>query len=159
MSKKMKGKFDKYWGDPSKMNKVIFFVVIVDPRYKFEWVELVVRNMYGENEGISLGRNVKDAFVALFDDYNKPSLLEKSNEHIVSDVTIPSELDIEDPTFEVMMRMGSEYEQFHSRKRNDVSEVDKYLNEEIEGNDSKFDILGWWKVNEPRFPILSKGSS
>lgn len=25
MSKKMENNFDKYWGDPSKMNKMIFF--------------------------------------------------------------------------------------------------------------------------------------
>ena len=38
-----------------------------------------------------------------------------------------------------------------------ISELDKYLCESVEAFDSnvKFDILAWWKVNSPRFPILS----
>ncbi|KAM3235118.1 hypothetical protein P3L10_015154 [Capsicum annuum] len=36
------------------------------------------------------------------------------------------------------------------------SELGKYLVEEIEPDSKKFDILGWWKVNELRFPILAE---
>ncbi|GJR89238.1 zinc finger BED domain-containing protein RICESLEEPER 2-like protein [Tanacetum coccineum] len=38
-----------------------------------------------------------------------------------------------------------------------ISELDKYLGESVEEFDSnvKFDILAWWKVNIPRFPIVS----
>lgn len=31
ISKTMKSKFDKYWGDVNKMNKVLFIVVLVHP--------------------------------------------------------------------------------------------------------------------------------
>ena len=34
MAIKMKEKFDKYWGDPEKMNNLIFIAAILDPRYK-----------------------------------------------------------------------------------------------------------------------------
>ncbi|KAE8812167.1 zinc finger BED domain-containing protein RICESLEEPER 2-like [Hordeum vulgare] len=34
MATKMKEKYDKYWGDPEKMNKYIFIVAILDPRTK-----------------------------------------------------------------------------------------------------------------------------
>jgi hypothetical protein len=33
MAAKMKDKYQKYWGDPEKMNKYIFFAAILDPRY------------------------------------------------------------------------------------------------------------------------------
>ena len=33
MAIKMKDKYDKYWGDPEKMNKYIFIAAILDPRY------------------------------------------------------------------------------------------------------------------------------
>ncbi|KAM3282726.1 hypothetical protein P3S67_026371 [Capsicum chacoense] len=36
------------------------------------------------------------------------------------------------------------------------SELGKYLAEDIEPDSKKFDILGWWKVNESRFPILAE---
>jgi hypothetical protein len=35
------------------------------------------------------------------------------------------------------------------------SELEKYLKDDLEVDESDFDILGWWKVNAPRFPILS----
>ena len=37
-----------------------------------------------------------------------------------------------------------------------MSELDKYLNEIVEEYCDTFDILGWWKQNCHRFPILSQ---
>ena len=34
------------------------------------------------------------------------------------------------------------------------SELERYLAEDIEPDSDDFDILMWWKVNEPRFSIL-----
>lgn len=38
------------------------------------------------------------------------------------------------------------------------AELDKYINEELDDddeNDENFDILGWWKKNSHRFPIIA----
>ena len=35
----MQSKFDKYWGDPQKMNFLIFFANILDPTCKLEYIE------------------------------------------------------------------------------------------------------------------------
>jgi hypothetical protein len=35
------------------------------------------------------------------------------------------------------------------------SELDKYLAEDCEDQELKFDILAWWKINAVRFPILA----
>lgn len=42
-----------------------------------------------------------------------------------------------------------------SGMRDSKSELDKYLKEDTEDESDKFDMLNWWKVNSPRFPILS----
>ena len=36
-----------------------------------------------------------------------------------------------------------------------IGELEKYLQESVEDDSEMFSILDWWKVNSPRFPILS----
>nr|XP_016495234.1 PREDICTED: zinc finger BED domain-containing protein RICESLEEPER 2-like [Nicotiana tabacum] len=36
------------------------------------------------------------------------------------------------------------------------TELDKYLGEDFEEDHEKFNILGWWKLNSPRFPTLAE---
>lgn len=50
-------------------------------------------------------------------------------------------------------------QQFKKHKANSGSsnakiELDKYLGEATENGSDDFDILVWWKMNSPRFPIL-----
>lgn len=42
-----------------------------------------------------------------------------------------------------------------SGTRDSKSELDRYLKEETEEESERFDILNWWKVNSPSFPVLS----
>ncbi|XP_070022225.1 zinc finger BED domain-containing protein DAYSLEEPER-like [Nicotiana sylvestris] len=39
---------------------------------------------------------------------------------------------------------------------NSKMELDKYLGEDVEEDHEKFNILGWWKLNSPRFPTLAE---
>jgi hypothetical protein len=41
------------------------------------------------------------------------------------------------------------------QKKQVASELDRYLNEDLFPKRKVFDILGWWKINAPKFPILS----
>ncbi|XP_075096428.1 zinc finger BED domain-containing protein RICESLEEPER 2-like [Nicotiana tabacum] len=52
MEKKMKEKFDKYLGDPEKMNNMIFISCVLDPRYKFDSVSFALAKMFEEKEPI-----------------------------------------------------------------------------------------------------------
>lgn len=51
MAKKMKVKFDKYWGDFSDMNMLLFVAVVLDPRYKIKYVEFLFKKYYNSVEG------------------------------------------------------------------------------------------------------------
>ncbi|KAM0859393.1 hypothetical protein ACQ4PT_047234 [Festuca glaucescens] len=64
MAKRMKDKFDKYWGnwhepDPSKkekekenINMMIFIPAVLDPRYKLsEYTQFAILEMYGDEKG------------------------------------------------------------------------------------------------------------
>ncbi|XP_021722397.1 zinc finger BED domain-containing protein RICESLEEPER 2-like [Chenopodium quinoa] len=46
MACRMKEKYEKYWGDPEKINLLIFIVVVLDPRYKLDYVEWMITEIY-----------------------------------------------------------------------------------------------------------------
>ena len=43
----MEKKFDKYWGNPEKMNIIMFLGLVLDPRYKLDYVQHCIGVMYG----------------------------------------------------------------------------------------------------------------
>ncbi|OMP10137.1 hypothetical protein COLO4_04792 [Corchorus olitorius] len=45
--------------------------------------------------------------------------------------------------------------EMESRKEENRTKLDVYLQEDREKKREDFDILTWWKINSPRFPILS----
>jgi uncharacterized protein DUF4413 len=69
MASVMKEKYDKYWGDPEKINLLIFVAVVLDPRYKLEYVEWMLVEVYGSSVGNSLAKKVKEALFLLFEEY------------------------------------------------------------------------------------------
>ncbi|KAE8716587.1 hypothetical protein F3Y22_tig00110114pilonHSYRG00365 [Hibiscus syriacus] len=77
-----------------------------------------------------------------------------------------SEMYDSEKSFEVMQKLKETlnelYDEYKPRVSSDGNhlndqtfELDKYLGEAVENYDDEFDILSWWKVNSPRFPVLS----
>ncbi|KAH0698365.1 hypothetical protein KY285_015061 [Solanum tuberosum] len=48
MAENMMEKFDKYWGDTEKMNKMVFIPCVLDPRHKFSTLGFALKKMFGE---------------------------------------------------------------------------------------------------------------
>ncbi|KAL0448014.1 UNVERIFIED_CONTAM: Zinc finger BED domain-containing protein RICESLEEPER 1 [Sesamum latifolium] len=70
MSKRMKKKFDKCWGSIEKMNMVIYYVVILDPRYKLEHIEFSFDTLYEDvTQCLLMKEKVKSGMVELFNTY------------------------------------------------------------------------------------------
>ncbi|XP_011078002.1 zinc finger BED domain-containing protein RICESLEEPER 1-like [Sesamum indicum] len=70
MARKMKENFDKYWGSIEKMNMVLYYGVILDPRYKLGFVEFFFDNLYGGiGQSDVMKERVRDGLHELFNDY------------------------------------------------------------------------------------------
>ncbi|XP_073143899.1 zinc finger BED domain-containing protein RICESLEEPER 2-like isoform X3 [Henckelia pumila] len=164
MARRMRAKFDKYWGNIDKMNMMLYAVVMLDPRHKFNYLLYVFKNMYGSERGEMMGNLTKSALFDTFEDYKK--LYVSTNRTSTSSMSSSSmEMrgiasgDSNDTDSErVFVRSHrKKYQQMISEIGGmDESELDMYLHERIEKDYPKFDVLDWWKVHSPRFPILSR---
>ncbi|WVZ56860.1 hypothetical protein U9M48_007332 [Paspalum notatum var. saurae] len=181
MGKRMKDKFDKYWGqwhdivenendkakgkgkdkDKENINLLIFVAVALDPRYKLsEYTELAIQEIYGESTGEKVWAAVNKGLHGLFEEYRAT--------FAPSDGTPAQSTESESPQSKqgggsgrmmktiVAKRMKLNNGSSSSYNRGSRSELEKYLAEECEDDTKKFDILAWWKGQSSRFPILSR---
>ncbi|KAM3235005.1 zinc finger BED domain-containing protein DAYSLEEPER-like [Capsicum annuum] len=164
MARKMKEKFDKYWGDPIKINKIIFFSCVLDPRYKLDSVGYALVKMFRENQGLSLKAAVKEYMILLFNEYVKSSskglgvavsspcsLLETSTlvisgSQLSTQATGPLDSLMQDLKQYKVVNGGVDAR----------TELDKYFGEDTEDDTKDFNIPPWWKMNATRFPVLAK---
>ncbi|XP_074352250.1 zinc finger BED domain-containing protein RICESLEEPER 1-like [Apium graveolens] len=161
IASKMQEKFDKYWGDPLKMNKLIFMGAVLDPRFKLGYVEFTMERLY---ENIMLAstmkRQLKDALYELFNNYKeKYSLTSDEGCSSGKSTVIFSDVNEENQSSDIsqvwLNEYMTEFGMLHGGS-SARSELDVYLEESRVSGDQKFDILNWWKGNCVRFPILSQ---
>ena len=81
----MKEKFDKYWGDTEKMNKMVFIPCVLDPRHKFITLGFALRKMFGE-KGAALEIGVRTYMESLFNEYTKPVDSDKNDQFSSTEV-------------------------------------------------------------------------
>uniref|UniRef100_A0A3Q7HYR5 HAT C-terminal dimerisation domain-containing protein n=2 Tax=Solanum lycopersicum TaxID=4081 RepID=A0A3Q7HYR5_SOLLC len=157
MAENMKEKFDKHWGDTEKMNKMVFIPCVLDPCHKFITLGFALRKMFGE-KGAALEIGVRTYMESLFNEYTKPVDSDKNGQFSSTEVGTSDSRSVDS-------RSGGEFGNFfeelqkHTSEKGGASsksELVKYLDEEIEVGKSDFDVLLWWKVNSPRFPIHSE---
>ncbi|KAI9120490.1 hypothetical protein K1719_007523 [Acacia pycnantha] len=67
----MKEKYDKYWGDPMQLNKLLYIAVVLDPRYKLDWVQFALCKMHTRDVGEHLGVHIKEVLICLYNEYNQ----------------------------------------------------------------------------------------
>ncbi|KAH0648098.1 hypothetical protein KY285_033346 [Solanum tuberosum] len=153
MTKKMKGKFDKYWGDFDDMNMLVFVAVVLDLRFKMKYVKFIFKNYYNSVEGCSKSTKVTDTLTSLYNHY-KNSIVGTSCETVGDQTDSVSEVSAMD-TSDVRQ---SQWEKFLEKENNNVDDkfdLDKYLEDDVE-KIKDFNILTWWKASSERYPIVSR---
>ncbi|XP_028063389.1 zinc finger BED domain-containing protein RICESLEEPER 2-like [Camellia sinensis] len=141
MAKKMKEKFDKYWGNGDKINLLLYVAVVLDPRRKMKYLQFCFSTIFGGDmvKVKEMLDKVKNCLGKLYDHYAtlEPTNVHASNVNERVDMVIAEN----DPHSIVNSQFNSFFEgQFSSS--GSMSELDKYLGDiKKGGNNSQFDIL------------------
>ncbi|XP_050920374.1 zinc finger BED domain-containing protein RICESLEEPER 2-like [Lathyrus oleraceus] len=130
----MMEKYNRYWGSIDKMNKMIYFGIILDPRYKLSYIEWTFKNMYGV--GSMFGSDLP---------------LGSGGNNVFIDETIAY---IARSSF---MARADAFEK-HLEEQDSIdqqNELEVYNSSKCVKRDPNFDILVRWKRNSVEYPILS----
>ena len=152
MAISMKTKYDKYWDNVDNMNYLLYIAVILDPRNKLAYVSYCIELIHGpgtEKTKEMVGKVTK-TLDDLFSHYKgkaENKNVPNPQDTIFGEKSSVSEIDID---------LELEFDKFDDGGQDIKSEVEIYLTDAKEKSDQKFDLLGWWKTNSIKFPILSK---
>lgn len=142
----MNTKFKKYLDCYSL---IFSFAIILDPRYKLEFVEFVFRKVHPTNYGEKL-MYVRDKLGELYEEYSHLSAC--------SDTSVPSSRTFSCGVKEEDIDDMDDFELFLEQKRElnlGKSQLDSYLEERNVDRKMPFDVLSYWKANKSRYTVLS----
>jgi hypothetical protein len=113
----------------------------------------MIEDTYGSIIGNRILTSSHNEFISLFGEYKE--LYGTSTPSELAPQAQASQNDSENSV------MRSRYNKKRMRvcgegSTNTRTELDKYLAEDTEELTAEFDLLEWWKLNAPRFPVLSK---
>ncbi|XP_042466077.1 zinc finger BED domain-containing protein RICESLEEPER 1-like [Zingiber officinale] len=143
MANRIFHKFDKYWKD---YNILFAIAVIVDPRFKMQFVEFCYNKLYGHGSNeLSL---VRSKLVSLFEEYMHMGIASKvstssasSSSHSVIDDNASHALNLGSGCMDVL----KEFDTFQSLEfigRAQKSQLELYLEEPTIDRITKLDVLG-----------------
>ncbi|XP_058733634.1 zinc finger BED domain-containing protein RICESLEEPER 2-like [Vicia villosa] len=163
VARDMLEKYSKYWIDITKMNQLLYFGVIFDPRYKLRFVEWCFNDMYGKDSDTkkSLLKDINANLSKMFNLYvQQYDTTVDSNPSVAAAVSqgetaasneIPTHVARENAFQEHLMSIDSVEEE---------TELQSYIEGKCltfsEKDKDKFDLLCWWKHNAAQYPILSQ---
>lgn len=138
---KMKSRFDEYW---KKCNLALPVAAILDPRFKMKLVEYYYPLIYPTSASKSIGI-VSNCMKALYDGHAICSPLDANG--LACQVGLGESRD--------RLTGFDKFLNETSQTQNTKTDLDKYLEEPLFPRNTEFNILNWWKVHTPRYPILS----
>ncbi|KAG5548554.1 hypothetical protein RHGRI_014043 [Rhododendron griersonianum] len=157
MAIKMKKKFDKYWGKFEKVNLLLLLAVVLDPRCKIRYLRFGYSEIHEAAKVNQQTQKVIDTLNRICGEYAKFESSKPSSHQV------EHEAGLEQPNIgaggsQQAFSLKSKFQKHLAQEGNGVgkSEVDRYLEETCENDVPNFDLLNWWKVNSPRYAVLSQ---
>ena len=156
MAVSMKKKYDKYWGNVENINCLLFVAVVLDPRYKMDYLTYCFSIVYDSSISEKLAKNVKDTMYQLHEVYSRDkgeSVANASSGEAATTSTTKAKTEVKGK--------GCLWSSFvRKMKEKNVNEykndVDRYLTNPIEDPTwSNFDVLDWWKNNATNYKVIS----
>ncbi|KAJ3702937.1 hypothetical protein LUZ61_006642 [Rhynchospora tenuis] len=152
MGTQMHAKFDKYW---SMGNSFLAIACVLDPRCKLDVVQYYMEEMCPDGCD-DFNSNLKQCMSELFNEYveaneEEPSMSKRQKTNVGA--TSSTKRTLSD------RKAGlKDYLKGKKGVATPKSELEDYLSSDRDDAslDDDFDILGWWKMKAPRYPILSK---
>ncbi|TXG63339.1 hypothetical protein EZV62_010333 [Acer yangbiense] len=127
---------------------------LLDPRFKLKLLEIFFPHIYGEDRAMEEVANVRKLCEDIFQDYKSqfvPQISHANTSGVFrsNHVNFGGETESLDDFFSWNTEASS---------GSDKSEFDSYLEEKTlpKGETHDFDVLGWWKTNEIKYPIMSE---
>ncbi|KAJ4782471.1 Zinc finger BED domain-containing protein DAYSLEEPER [Rhynchospora pubera] len=148
MSLEMFSKWDKYWKDG---NIILAIACMLDPRCKLTVVEYYMEQMYPEDCATYMN-NMKNCMNELFKDYVQ------AHSKLVQNQADSSTQQLSTPAALSDTRAGLR-DVIRAKKNAGLkSEVEEYFTEPLDeaSLDDHFDILAWWKLKAPKYPVLAR---
>ncbi|KAI3463424.1 hypothetical protein Pfo_020087 [Paulownia fortunei] len=155
LTKPLQEKFAKYWED---CYLVLAIAAVLDPRFKMGFVVFNLSRIYGDDAETRI-KIVGDGLHQLYLEYvmqfvPAPTFIEKGNEPLAKTEVPQEDLLTDGEVFLDFVDISDFVGEPHTK-----SELDQYLQESVLPRVQGFDVLGWWKVNRSKYPILSKMAS
>ncbi|KAJ3708441.1 hypothetical protein LUZ61_012146 [Rhynchospora tenuis] len=150
MGTQMHAKFNKYW---SIGNSLLAIACVFDPRCKLDVVQYYMEEMCPD-ECDGFISNLKECMSDLFNEYVEASAEEpRMPKRQKTDVGASSNT--------TLISRKARLKDYLKGKKGDTtpkSELEDYLGSDRDDAslDDDFDILAWWKLKAPRYPLLSK---
>ncbi|KAJ3696442.1 hypothetical protein LUZ61_000147 [Rhynchospora tenuis] len=150
MGTQMHAKFNKYW---SIGNSLLAIACVFDPRCKLDVVQYYMEEMCPD-ECDGFISNLKECMSDLFNEY-----VEASTEEPRMPKRQKTDIGASSNTTLISRKAGlKDYLKGKKGNTTPKSELEDYLGSDRDDAslDDDFDILAWWKLKAPRYPLLSK---
>jgi hypothetical protein len=151
---KLRSKFDEYW---DKCSLGLAVAAMLDPRFKMKLVDYYYPQIYG-SMSTSRIEEVFDGVKALYNEHSIGSPLASHDQGLawqVGNGTGPLNLPWSAKDSRDRLMGFDKFLHETSQGEGAKSDLEKYLEEPLFPRNVDFNILNWWKVHTPRYPVLS----